>query len=179
MIPLQYRRAISITAWVIVAIVVVLVVRHALERPKHVAHAVEADVANLPLKQLDGAPLRLGDYKGKVLLIDFWASWCPPCREEIPQFVLWQKKYGSEGLQVIGVAMDDDPADAVKASRELGINYPVVVGSAEVGKHFGGILGLPTNIVMARNGEIVARRSGKADLPALELTLRTQLDRHP
>jgi thiol-disulfide isomerase/thioredoxin len=179
MIPLTYRRAIHGLAWAVVAIVVVMVVRHALERPRHTAPALEPALANLSMKQIDGAPLRLADYKGKVILVDFWASWCPPCREEIPHFVEWQRQYGDMGLQVIGVAMDDDPKDARKASRELGINYPVVVGSAELANHFGGILGLPTNIVIGRNGEIVARRAGAADLPSLEISLRTQLDRHP
>lgn len=179
MIPLSYKRFIHAMAWLIVAVVVVLVVRHALERRNHTAERRSGNFADLSMKQLDGAPLRLADYHGKVVLVDFWASWCPPCREEIPRFAQWQQRYGAEGLQVIGVAMDDDPKDAVKASRELGINYPVVVGNAEVANRFGGVLGLPTNLVIARNGQIVSRRAGAADLPALERTLRTQLAQHP
>jgi len=174
---MTYKRAMHVMAWAIVAIVVVMAVRHALERPRHTAPV--AELAALPMQQLDGATLRLADYKGKVILVDFWASWCPPCREEIPRFAQWQQQYGGQGLQVIGISMDDDPKDAAKAAAELGINYPVVVGTTEVANQFGGILGLPTNIVIARNGEVVARRPGKADLPALEQTLRQQLERHP
>ncbi len=128
------------------------------------------------LKQLNGTPLRLSDYEHKVILLDFFASWCAPCRDEIPQFVQWQAKYGNRGLQVIGVSMDDDVRPVQKFSRELRINYPVVVGTQEVASRYGGILGLPVNIVIGLDGKIVSKHVGMEDLSLLEQELTTQLE---
>ena len=127
------------------------------------------------MTQLNGAPLRLSDFRGKVILLDFWASWCAPCRDEIPHLVEWQAKYGSSGLQVIGISMDDDPAAAQKFAREFKMNYPVVAGSAELADRYGGILGLPANIVIGRDGKIVSKHLGVVDLSSLEHELTLQL----
>jgi cytochrome c biogenesis protein CcmG/thiol:disulfide interchange protein DsbE len=127
------------------------------------------------LQQLNGTPLRLSDYRGKVVLLDFWATWCAPCREEIPRFVEWQTRYGNEGLQVIGVSMDDDLEPVQKFSREFRMNYPVAVGTQELASRYGGILGLPVNIVIGPDGRIVSRHLGLEDLSFLEQELSTQL----
>lgn len=138
--------------------------------------APQASVApDFTLKQLDGTPLRLSDYRGKVVLLDFWASWCAPCREEIPHFVEWQRKYGDRGFQVIGVSMDDGPGPAQKFNREFPMNYPVALGDQEVATRYGGILGLPVNIIIGRDGRIVSKHLGMADLSILERELTTQL----
>ena len=160
-------------AAVLALLALVIFARHPLHRPSSAETVFSAD--DLILKQPDGTPLRLSDYAGKVVLLDFFATWCSPCRDEIPHFVEWQSKYGNHGLQVIGVAMDDDTRPVEKFSRELGINYPVVLGTPELAVRFGGILGLPANLVIARDGKVVAKHLGVADLPHLEQELTAQL----
>jgi cytochrome c biogenesis protein CcmG/thiol:disulfide interchange protein DsbE len=156
-----------------VAAVVDITRRHPSHHPSS-AGAVSS-ATDLTLMQSNGTPLRLSDYAGKVVLLDFFATWCSPCRDEIPHFVEWQSKYGTQGLQVIGVSMDDDTRPVEKFSRELGINYPVVLGSPELASRYGGILGLPANLVIARDGKVVSKHLGVADLSHLEQELTAQL----
>ena len=85
------------------------------------------------LTDIKGQPLRLADYKGKVVLLDFWATWCAPCRSEIPHFVAWQKQYGPQGLQVIGLSMDDDSKPVPAFMQQFGIDYPVAHRRRETG----------------------------------------------
>ena len=116
---------------------------------------------NLPL--IDGGQLRLSSYRGKVVLLDFWATWCVPCREETPHFVDLQRKYSGEGLQIIGVSMDDT-TDPVRAFyQKFHINYPVVMGTADVGSAYGGVLGLPIAFLIDREGRIYAKHIGATD----------------
>jgi thiol-disulfide isomerase/thioredoxin len=112
---------------------------------------------------IDGGQLRLSSYRGKVVLLDFWATWCVPCREEIPHFVDLQQKYGGEGLQIIGVSMDDS-ADPVRPFyQQFHMNYPVVMGTADVGGAYGGVLGLPIAFLIDREGRIYAKHIGATD----------------
>jgi len=127
------------------------------------------------LKALDGTPLKLSDYRGKVILLDFWATWCAPCQEEIPRFVEWQSKYRDRGLQVIGLSMDDSPESVQKFSREFRMNYPIALGTQDVASKYGGIFGLPVNIVIGRDGKIKAKHLGMYDLMQLERELTSQL----
>jgi len=126
MTHLSRDRFLRIALWPLAGVALLVLFQGAASRgsePRESRTAQPASVStDFAMKQLNGEPLRLSDYHGKVIMVDFWASWCPPCREEIPHFVEWQKQYGGEGLQVIGIAMDDYPADAVKAARELGID---------------------------------------------------------
>lgn len=167
------RPAILLLAVAILALLAFVFTRHPRTRPSSAEPVPSAP--DFTLKQSNGAPLRLSDYTGKVVLLDFFATWCSPCREEIPHFVQWQSKYGDQGLQVIGVSMDDDPGPVETFSRELGINYPVVIGTQELASHFGGILGLPANIVIGRDGKIVSKHLGMEDLSLLERELSSQL----
>jgi cytochrome c biogenesis protein CcmG/thiol:disulfide interchange protein DsbE len=82
---------------------------------------------------LDNKRLDLKAYRGKVVLLNFWATWCVPCQVEMPSFVVWQTKYGPRGLQIIGISMDDDPALAREAYRKLELNYPVAMGDVKLG----------------------------------------------
>ena len=115
----------------------------------------------LPL--LDGGQLRLSSYQGKVVLLDFWATWCVPCREETPHFVELQKKYGDQGLQIIGVSMDDSPDPVHPFYKQFHINYPIVMGTADVGSAYGGVLGLPIAFLIDRQGRIYSKHMGATD----------------
>jgi len=116
---------------------------------------------NLPL--IDGGQLRLSSYRGKIVLLDFWATWCVPCREETPHFVDLQQKYGGEGLQIIGVSMDDSTDPVRTFYQQFHINYPVVMGTADVGGAYGGVLGLPIAFLIDREGRIYAKHIGATD----------------
>jgi cytochrome c biogenesis protein CcmG/thiol:disulfide interchange protein DsbE len=128
------------------------------------------------VRAIDGTVLRLSDYRGKVILLDFWATWCAPCREEIPRFVEWRKEYRYHGLQVIGVSMDDSPEPVQRFSREFRMNYPVAVGTQNIAFQYGGILGLPVNFIIGRDGKIKAKHLGIYDFMLLKRELNLQLD---
>jgi cytochrome c biogenesis protein CcmG/thiol:disulfide interchange protein DsbE len=131
----------------------------------------------LSLRDLEGRPLDLTRYRGKVVLLDFWATWCVPCREEIPQFVKLQKKYGARGLAVIGISMDDERAPVAAFYRQHAMNYPVAMGTAAVAERYGGILGLPVAFVIDRSGRVDKRYDGQVELSQLERELVSLLER--
>jgi peroxiredoxin len=134
---------------------------------------VDAKVANLnfTFKDLDGKPVTLSAYKGKVVLLDFWATWCPPCRKEIPGFVELYNTYKSRGLVVIGVSMDEETPDAKHFAAQYKMNYPILLGFGreEDLKPAFGELPLPTSFVIARDGRICGRHDG--------LTAKEQVER--
>ena len=115
------------------------------------------------LPQLDGQDLRLSSYRGRVVLLDFWASWCEPCRVETPHLMELQQKYGDRGLEIIGVSMDDTPDPARTFFQQFHINYPVVMGNAKIGELYGGVLGLPIAFLIDRDGRISAKHIGATD----------------
>jgi len=92
--------------------------------------------------------VKLDAYRGKVVLLNFWASWCAPCLKEMPQFSSWQTSYGQRGLQVVGISMDDTEPPVRAIFQKLHLNYPVMMGDAELGELYGGILGLPVTYVI-------------------------------
>lgn len=129
------------------------------------ARAVAPDFSR---RDLFGHPIRLSHYRGNVVLLNFWATWCVPCLAEVPRFSLWQTKYGGRGLRVLGVSMDDDAGPAEAAYRKYRLTYPVTMGDAALGEQYGGVLGLPLSFIIDPSGRIVARYQGETDLAALE-----------
>ena len=123
-------------------------------------------------RDLTGRSMNLARLKGKVVLLNFWATWCAPCQIEMPMFARWQKDYGPQGLAVVGISMDDDAAPARTVIRKLRIDYPVAMGDAALGQRYGGVLGLPYTLLIDRNGIVCAEFQGEADLSKIEAALK-------
>jgi cytochrome c biogenesis protein CcmG, thiol:disulfide interchange protein DsbE len=132
-------------------------------------------VPDLSFTDLNGRAIRMADYKNKVVLVNFWAAWCGPCAEEVPQFIGLQKKYRGQGLQVIGFSVDDDAQELQSFYRKYQINYPVVPSDIKLADAFGGVLGLPTTFVIGRDNRIHTKHTGVTDFSALELEVVTLL----
>ena len=128
------------------------------------------------LTDFNGKALRLADYRGKLVLLNFWASWCAPCLEEMPRLSAWQRKYGAAGLQVIGVSMDDEAAPAKRFVAKNPVDYPIGLGDAKLGERYGGILGLPQSFLIDQRGHVLARYKGEADLSQVEAAIKAQLN---
>ena len=111
------------------------------------------------LTDLNGKSVSLSDFRGKIIVLDFWATWCPPCRREIPDFIDLQREYGSRGVQIVGIALDE-PEKVQAFARQNGMNYPVLLGSDEISMKYGGIEGIPTTFIIDRDGKIVNRFEG-------------------
>jgi len=113
------------------------------------------------LKNAAGKRISLSDFKGKVVLLNFWATWCGPCKVEIPWFIEFERQYQAQGFTVLGVSMDEDGWKVISPYvAEHQVNYPVVLGDEEVSRNYGGIDALPTTFVIARDGKVRAIHEG-------------------
>jgi cytochrome c biogenesis protein CcmG/thiol:disulfide interchange protein DsbE len=128
------------------------------------------------VKDIRGNTFRLSELKGKVVVLDFWATWCQPCKIEIPWFVDMYNRYRSQGLEVVGVAMDDEGEEVVKPFVErYRMNYKVVIGDERIASLFGGIYGLPTTFIIDREGKIQSRHMGLVSRETLEQAVKKLL----
>ena len=125
------------------------------------AGTIGSQAAEFELADISGKKVRLSDFKGKVVVLDFWATWCGPCRVEIPDFVKLQSKYKDKGLEIVGLSLDADGASAVGPFlKEHQVNYTMLLANDDTAKSFGGILGIPTTFIIDRQGRIVQKYIG-------------------
>ena len=124
----------------------------------------DKDRKNAPdfmLKDAEGRPVKLSDFRGKVVLLDFWATWCGPCKIEIPWFMELERKNKDKGFAVLGVSMDDEGWEVVKPFvAQLGVNYRVMIGNDTTAQLYGGVDALPTTFLIDRDGRIAAVHIG-------------------
>jgi thiol-disulfide isomerase/thioredoxin len=122
------------------------------------------------LKDVDGKPVAFSQFKGKVVVINFWATWCPPCRTEIPGYVALQKKYAAEGLVFIGISVDgDDEVGRVKSFvKEFNINYLILMADDTIQESFHLDQGYPTSFIIDRDGKIRNKKVGREPTPDYE-----------
>lgn len=116
---------------------------------------------NFTLETLEGGNFQLSDHTGEVIVLNFWATWCAPCRIEIPDLIELQDELGEEGVQVVGISLDHDGREIVEAfAEEVGFNYPIVLDDGDVAEQFGGVYALPTTIIIGPDGMIRRRIPG-------------------
>jgi thiol-disulfide isomerase/thioredoxin len=138
---------------------------------------VSKPAPDLRLKNLDGKDVTLQDLEGKVVFVNFWATWCGPCQEEIPSLIDMQNKYADKGFTVLGIAMDEEGKSVVapfvaKQTYDVNgqkslINYPIVIGTDEAADKFGGLLGYPTSFLISRSGKQIMKFQGPPDLEVI------------
>jgi peroxiredoxin len=140
------------------------------------AHLQGQAAPDFTLQSLEGHAVHLSDYRGKGVLLNFWATWCQPCKMEMPWFVELQKQYGPLGLQVVGVAMDDaSPEEIGKFAKELGVNYPILLGKESVGDAYGGVQFLPETFFINREGKVVDKVFGLKSRSEIEESIKKSL----
>jgi thiol-disulfide isomerase/thioredoxin len=153
------------------AALLLMVNRPATQHPSHPFPAPE-----FALPDLNGNAVQLSSFRGKAVVLDFWASWCAPCRTEIPWFIAFQKEYGPRGLQIIGVSMDDEGRDAIASFvRRMGIDYLVLLGDSKVISPYGGLEVLPTTYYIAPDGNVVALVHGTVSKTEVERNIKEVL----
>jgi cytochrome c biogenesis protein CcmG, thiol:disulfide interchange protein DsbE len=128
---------------------------------------------------ISGRSIDLKGYRGKVVLLNFWATWCASCQLELPSFAQWQLEYGPKGLQVLAASMDDDAAPVRATVLRLHLNFPVVMGDAALGTLYGGVLGLPVTYLIDRDGKISYEFKGEADLGVIRARIEQLLAEQP
>jgi len=140
---------------------------------------------DVTFKDLEDKEATLKQYKGKVVLVNFWATWCDPCFVEIPWLIEMQQKYEAKGFTILGISMDEEGKSAVVPflakerfnvnGQKLPMNYPIVIGNDEVADKFGGLLGYPTSFLISRDGKIVKKVQGLISYEELTKAIEAQL----
>src|SRR5271155_1352102 len=147
----------------------------------------KADLAEpeLTLKDLDGKDVSLNDYKGKVVLVNFWATWCEPCRVEIPWLIEMQKQYGPKGFVILGIALDEEGKSVVAPfvakerfdvnGQKLPMSYKILIGNDDAADKFGGLFGYPTSVLISRDGKQIKRVTGAISEDEMNKEIESQL----
>ena len=132
---------------------------------------------NYTLKDMNGKPVTLADYKGKVIMLNFWATWCGPCQAEIPMFVKLQDKYRDQGLIFLGVSIDDEPPQLQSYASRMKMNYPVLVGADhdDLQEAYGPMVGIPTTVLIGRDGSTCTKYMGAQSLERFESDIKALL----
>jgi peroxiredoxin len=140
------------------------------------AGAIGSAAPEFALPDLNGKVVQKSDFHGKVVILDFWATWCPPCRKEVPEFVRLQSKYREQGLAIVGLSLDESGAREVRPfADENNVNYTMLLAKDETARAFGGIVGIPTTFVLDRKGTIVKRFIGYTEPQVFEEAIRPLL----
>lgn len=180
---------------IIVAVIVVIAATYladrATRRPQNgvvrmaVSNAAAKPAPEVTLKDLDGKDLSLSQYRGKVVLVNFWATWCEPCQVEIPWLIEMQQKYAAKGFTILGIAMDEEGASVVTPwvgkerfdvnGAKSQMNYPIVIGNDAAADKFGGLLGYPTSVLITRDGKIIKRITGIITPDEMSKSIESQL----
>ena len=182
------------TALILAIVVVVVAVVYYVDKKTRVhmdvTHAAFPAAAGSPepdvmLKTMDDKNVTLADYKGKVVLVNFWATWCEPCLGEIPDLIQLQRKYNSRGFTILGVAMDEEGKSVVAPwveKQRFDVNgqkepfdYPILIGNGDVADKFGGLLGYPTTVLISRDGKQVKRITGPISEDEISKTIESLL----
>lgn len=179
------KKVAIIICTVLVLVGITIYVDHATRLPatkQDVSMAAAAPIdkqePDLTLKDLQDKDVSLSDLKGKVVFVNFWATWCGPCQDEIPTLIDLQNKYASKGFTVLGIAMDDEGKKIVAPfvstekydvnGQKLLINYPIVIGTDEAADKFGGVMGYPTSFLISRSGKQIMKFQGPPDTSIIE-----------
>jgi thiol-disulfide isomerase/thioredoxin len=188
------RKVLLIIGTVVVLIGVTVYADRVTRLPKDSRKSLKVDVysndaptqePDVTFKDLDGKDVRLDSYKGKVVLVNFWATWCEPCQVEIPWLIEMQQKYSSKGFTILGVDADDEGNNVVSAytakerfnvdGQKLPMNYPILRGNDAVADKFGGLLGYPTSFLISRDGRVVKKTQGLIDYEEITKAIESQL----
>src|SRR6267154_945145 len=179
----------------IIAVIAVILATYLADRATRQPHRIGvtraatpdagAPVPQVTLGDLEGKSTSMAQYQGKVVLVNFWATWCDPCRVEIPWLIEMQQKYSARGFTVLGIAMDEEGAKVVTpfVSKErfdvngakAQMNYPIVIGDDAAADKFGGLLGYPTSILVSRDGKIIKRITGIISYEEIAKSIESQL----
>lgn len=151
-------------SWFAAAVFVLVIAAPAAETPSALLHNPAPEFVRTDLQRLR---IDLRAYRGQVVLLTFWATWCAPCQTEIPRFVEWQRTLGPRGFQVVAISMDDDAPPVLRLIQKRNVNYPVVMGDTKLAELYGGVLGLPVTFLIDRRGMVAARFQGESNLEAM------------
>jgi len=170
-------------AWILVVLIIVVAIM--LLAPRLVkykpANVITSDpkgqvAPDFALKDINGKTVRLSDFKGKVIVLNFWATWCPPCKTEMPWLVDLENKYRAQGIEIVGVALDEAPPKEIASfAREMQLNYPVLIGDDNTSDAYGDVQMLPTTFYIGRDGKIVSRVVGLVGQREIEDSMKQAL----